>query len=147
MCVFARDQTSRDFARSLGADWAGDIDEPPPEPLTAIIDTTPAWRPVLASLRALRRGGRLVINAIRKEEGDKSCLLDLDYRDHLWMEKQIVTVANITHHDVSAYLPLAAEAGIHPTTTAYPLDQANKALIDLKTGGSNGALVLVPSAR
>jgi propanol-preferring alcohol dehydrogenase len=142
--VFARDQASRAFARSLGADWAGDIDEPPPEPLAAIIDTTPAWRPVMASLRALQRGGRLVINAIRKEDGDKSCLLDLNYRDHLWMEKEIVTVANITHHDLSAYLPLAAEAGIHPTTTAYPLDQANEALIKLKAGGSNGALVLVP---
>lgn len=144
VCVFARDRRSRDFARELGADWAGQIDERPPEPLHAIIDTTPAWRPVLESLRSLRPGGRLVINAIRKEDHDKACLLELDYRDHLWMEKQVVTVANLTRYDLSAYLPLAAEAGIHPTTTVFPLSEANSALVKLKAGKNTGAFVLVP---
>lgn len=144
VCVFARDRASRDFALSLGAHWAGDIDERTPEPLHAIIDTTPAWRPVLESLRSLRPGGRLVINAIRKEEHDKTCLLQLDYRDHLWMEKQVVTVANLTRYDLSAYLPLAAEAGIHPKTTVFPLAQANTALVKLKAGKNTGAFVLVP---
>ncbi len=144
VCVFARERQSRDFARRLGADWSGGVGERPPEQLHAIIDTTPAWRPVLESLRSLRAGGRLVINAIRKEDDDKACLLGMDYRDHLWMEKQVVTIANITRFDLSAYLPLAAEAGIHPTTTVYPLAQANEALVKLKTGKNTGALVLVP---
>lgn len=144
VCVFARDRRSREFARELGAGWAGDIHERPPEPLHAIIDTTPAWRPVLESLRSLRPGGRLVINAIRKEDQDKACLLELDYRDHLWMEKQLVTVANLTRYDLSAYLPFAAEAGIRPKTTVFPLAQANTALVKLKAGNNTGAFVLVP---
>lgn len=143
--VFARDVQDRDFARELGATRASEVDERPPDLLHAIIDTTPAWWPVIASLASLRPGGRLVINAIRKEDGDKHRLLELDYAEHLWMEKQVVTVANITHHDLSAYLPLAAQAGIHPTVTAMPLSEANKALTRLKAGGNTGALVLVPS--
>jgi len=143
--VFARDPQDRDFARQLGAHWAGQVDERPPEGPHAIIDTTPAWRPVVASLASLRPGGRLVINAIRKEDGDKNCLLDLDYAEHLWLEKQLVTIANITHHDLSAYLPLAAEAGIHPQVTTLALSDANAALGRLKAGGHAGALVLVPS--
>jgi len=146
LCVFARDPQDRAFAVELGADWAGDIDETPPQPLHAMIDTTPAWHPVVAALAALRPAGRLVINAIRKEDGDKRSLLDLDYAEHLWMEKQLVTVANITHHDLSAYLPLAAEAGIHPTVTTMALCEANTALIQLKAGGHVGALVLIPSS-
>lgn len=145
ICVFARDPQDRAFAVELGADWAGDIAERPPQPLHAIIDTTPAWRPVVAALASLRPAGRLVINAIRKEDGDKHCLLELNYAEHLWMEKQLVTVANITHHDLSAYLPLAAEAEIHPTVTRMALSEANTALTQLKAGGNVGALVLVPS--
>lgn len=145
LCIFARDPRDRDFALELGASWAGEIDQQPPERLHAIIDTTPAWLPVIASLAALRPGGRLVINAIRKEDGDKHRLIELDYAEHLWMEKQVVTVANITHHDLSAYLPLAAEAGLHPTVNTMPLEQANEALCKIKAGGNLGALVLVPS--
>ena len=144
ICVFARDPRSRDFALELGADWAGETEQQPPRPLDAIIDTTPAWRPVVAALAALAPGGRLVINAIRKEDDDKRCLLDIDYAEHLWLEKQVVTVANITHQDLSAYLPLAAEAGIHPTVTTLPLSRANEALCRVKAGGEAGALVLVP---
>jgi len=142
--VFARDPQDRDFARELGADWAGGVDERPPEPAHAIIDTTPAWRPVVESLASLAPGGRLVVNAIRKEDTDKNCLQELDYGEHLWMEKELVTVANITRHDLAAYLPLAAEAGIHPKVTTFPLDQANEALRRVKAGGTAGALVLVP---
>jgi propanol-preferring alcohol dehydrogenase len=68
--VFARSAEERQFALELGADWAGDTEEEPPAAPHAIIDTTPAWRPVLAALKCLRPGGRLVINAIRKESGD-----------------------------------------------------------------------------
>ena len=145
VCVFDRDAKARGFALELGADWAGGINERPPELLHAIIDTTPAWRPVLESLRSLRPGGRLVINAIRKEDTDKACLTELDYTAHLWMEKQIATIANVTHHDLSAYLPLAAEAGIHPAVTVLPLMQANEALVRVKAGGHAGALVLDPN--
>src|SRR5205823_6247036 len=68
--VFARSEAERDFARALGAAWAGDTAAPAPEPLDAIIDTTPAWTPIVAALGNLAPGGRLVVNAIRKEDGD-----------------------------------------------------------------------------
>ncbi len=81
--VFARSEKERDFAKELGAVWAGDTDEESPEKLDAIIDTTPAWKPVVYALRNLKSGGRLVVNAIRKEEADKQFLLQLDYESHL----------------------------------------------------------------
>ena len=77
--VFARSEGERAFARELGAYWAGDIDDKPPEKLHCAIDTTPVWKPILQSLQNLEKGGRLVINAIRKEETDKESLLALDY--------------------------------------------------------------------
>ena len=85
--VFARDPQARDFALGLGAVWAGDTADRAPVALDAVIDTTPAWRPVVEALANLKPGGRLVINAIRKEDGDKDALLGLRYHDHLWMEK------------------------------------------------------------
>jgi propanol-preferring alcohol dehydrogenase len=141
--VFARDSQSRQFALSLGATWAGEITERSPEKLHAIIDTTPAWRPVLESLLNLRPGGRLVINAIRKEDGDKSCLTELTYHEHLWMEREIKTVANITRADIAEFLPLAAEIPIVSEVTTYRLEEANHALIELKRGPVKGAKVLV----
>ncbi len=140
--VFARDETARRFARSLGAAWSGDTSDRPPEPLRAIIDTTPAWKPVLAALANLQPGGRLVINAIRKESHDLDQWQRLRYEDHLWMEREIKTVANVTQHDLREFLPLAAEAGLRPEVTAYPLADANRALIDLKHGPVKGAKVL-----
>lgn len=140
--VFARDPSEREFAKSLGAVWAGDIHEPAPEQLHAVIDTTPVWSPVVASLARLRPGGRLVINAIRKQDADKSALLDLNYHDHLWMEREIKTVANISGRDLREFLPLAAEAGIRPHVTSFPLEAANQALLELKQGGIRGAKVL-----
>ena len=115
----------------------------PPEPLRAVIDTTPAWTPVLAALASLAPGGRLVINAIRKEDGDKSVLLDISYRRHLWMEKEIKTVANVTARDIAEFLPLAAEIQIRPEVACYPLEQANQALVELKRHPVRGAKVLV----
>jgi len=104
--VFARSPEERKFAIELGAAWAGDTDDEPPEQLHAIIDTTPAWRPVLAAMKCLRPGGRLVINAIRKEDRDKSLLADIDYSEHLWQEKELKTVANVTSHDIKAFLEI-----------------------------------------
>ncbi len=140
--VFARDARSRNFASSLGADWVGHTSDTAPIPLQAIIDTTPAWTPVVAALANLRPGGRLVINAIRKEDGDKHALLDLSYHDHLWLEREIKSVANITARDISEFLPVAAEIPIRSTVEVYPLEQANEALIALKRQPVTGAKVL-----
>ncbi len=140
--VFARSKTERAFARELGADWAGDTADMPPEPPHAIIDTTPAWKPVLAALACLRPGGRLVINAIRKEAGDRHLLADMRYEDHLWMEKEIKSVANVTRQDLETFLPLAAEIPLRAQVEIYPLADANRALQDLRAGHVRGARVL-----
>ncbi len=140
--VFSRTEQEREFARELGAQWAGDTPDSPPEKLHAIIDTTPAWKPIIESLKYLEPGGRLVINAIRKEERDKDALLALDYSRDLWMEKEIKSVANITRRDVEEFLPLAAEMRITPEIEEYPLDQANRALLELKERKIRGAKVL-----
>jgi propanol-preferring alcohol dehydrogenase len=140
--VFARSERERAFARELGAAWAGDSTDNPPEALHRIIDTTPAWKPVVEALRNLRPGGRLVINAIRKEEADKDNLLRLDYPVHLWMEKEIKSVANVTRRDVAEFLQLAAEIPIRPQVQTFTLEQANQALAELKHGRIRGAKVL-----
>lgn len=143
--VFARNPQARAFALELGAAWAGDTGDTPPQPLAAIIDTTPAWRPVVAALAALAPGGRLVINAIGKEEGDKAELLRLDYPQHLWLEKEIKSVANVTRRDVAEFLALAAQIPIKPEVEVYPLHEANQALFDLKTKPVRGTKVLTVS--
>jgi propanol-preferring alcohol dehydrogenase len=145
--VFARGDGERAFARELGAVWTGDIGDRPPQLLAAIVDTTPAWRPVVHALRALAPGGRLVINAIRKESHDRAELLDLDYASDLWREKEVKSVANVTREDVRACLALAAAAGIRPTVTTYTLEDANQALVDLREGEQRGARVLVNERR
>ena len=140
--VFARSQQEREFATQLGAHWTGSNTEAPPEKLNSIIDTTPAWKPVVAALDNLLPGGRLVINAIRKEVGDQNELLKIDYPRHLWMEKEIKSVANVTRKDVSDFLDLAAEIPFRPEVQEYPLEEANKALVDLKERRIRGAKVL-----
>jgi propanol-preferring alcohol dehydrogenase len=143
--VFARDPSARRFARQLGAVWAGDTFERSPERLHAIIDTTPVWTPIVEALANLLPGGRLVINAIRKEDADQEVLLTLNYHDHLWMEREIKTVANVTHYDIQDFLPLAARVPIRPDVTTYRIEEANQALADLKFGTVIGAKVLLVS--
>jgi propanol-preferring alcohol dehydrogenase len=140
--VFARSEEQRAFARELGADWAGDIAEPSPRKLAAIIDTTPAWTPVVEALGNLAPGGRLVINAIRKEDADREALLKLDYSRHLWREKEIRSVANVTRADVREFLDLAAAIPIRPEFREYAMEEANQALIDLQAGATRGAKIL-----
>jgi propanol-preferring alcohol dehydrogenase len=140
--VFARSDTEREFALELGANWAGDTTAVPPEAPHAIIDTTPAWKPVLAALQQLRPGGRLVINTIRKEAGDRDLLAEIRYEDHLWMEKEIKTVANVTHHDIAAFLPIAAQIPLHVEVEEFALEDANEALLSLRRGHVRGAKVL-----
>jgi propanol-preferring alcohol dehydrogenase len=141
--VFARSERERAFAMELGAAWSGDTLDPPPERPHAIIDTTPAWKPLLAALEALRPGGRLVINAIRKESSDRHLLAELRYEDHLWLEKELKSVANVTRRDLQDFLPVAAEIPLRVATETYPLDAANEALVDLRQGALRGAKVLI----
>ncbi|PQO25646.1 alcohol dehydrogenase [Blastopirellula marina] len=141
--VFARDPDQQAFAMQLGAEWAGHTTDRAPVALDAIIDTTPAWQPVVEALANLAPGGRLVINAIRKEDSDKEYLLQLSYHEHLWLEREIKTVANITHDDIRTFLPLAAEIPLRSTITTYRLEEANRALLELKHGKVKGAKVLV----
>jgi propanol-preferring alcohol dehydrogenase len=140
--AFSRTPGERDFARELGAVWAGDFPETPPDKLHRAIDTTPVWGPVVQGLKHLEPGGRLVINAIRKEELDKNVLLNLNYPDHLWLEKEIKTVANVARRDVREFLELAAEIPLKPEVQEYPLEDANQALLELKERKIRGAKVL-----
>jgi alcohol dehydrogenase, propanol-preferring len=140
--VFSRSEPERQFALELGAKWAGAIEETTPQELDAIIDTTPAWKPDVEALRNLSPGGRLVINAIRKEAGDQDYLLKLDYPLHLWMEKEIKSVANITRKDVEEFLEIAGKIPIKPEYQEYSLQEANQALLELKTRKIRGAKVL-----
>jgi propanol-preferring alcohol dehydrogenase len=140
--VFARSEKERAFAAELGAVWAGDTADASPEKVGAIIDTTPVWTPLVESLKNLEPGGRLVVNAIRKEEIDKDALRRLDYPTHLWLEKEIKSVANVTRADVSEFLKLAAEMRIKPEVQEFALEDANRALTELKTTRIRGAKVL-----
>jgi len=140
--VFARSEREREFATELGADWSGDTEDPPPAAVDAIIDTTPAWRPVIAALAVLRPGGRLVINAIRKENKDRGLLAGIRYEEHLWLEKELKTVANVTRYDLAEFLPIAAAIPLQVTTETYPLEAANAALMDLRRGDIRGVKVL-----
>ncbi|MFC2087184.1 zinc-dependent alcohol dehydrogenase family protein [Bacteroidota bacterium] len=140
--VFARSEKERAFAIELGAVWAGDTSDESPEKLDSIIDTTPVWKPVVEGLKNLEPGGRLVINAIRKEEIDKDYLLHLNYPEHIWMEKEIKSVANVSRIDVREFLELAADMNIKPETQEFALEDANQALLELKQGKIRGAKVL-----
>ncbi len=141
--VFARSETEREFARELGAAWAGPTEAEAPVKLDAIIDTTPVWAPSVEALKNLAPGGRLVINAIRKEDADKIALTRLDYARDLWQEKEIKSVANVTRHDVSEFLLIAAEIPIKPEVQTYALEEANRALLELKRRQVRGAKVLI----
>jgi len=140
--VFARSEAERTFALELGAVWSGDTTDRSPEALEAVIDTTPVWKPIVEGLRNLAPGGRMVINAIRKEDHDKEALQDLDYAGDLWMEREIKSVANVARRDVSEFLELAAEIPIRPEVQEFPLEEANIALQEMKNRKIRGAKVL-----
>jgi propanol-preferring alcohol dehydrogenase len=141
--VFARSETERIFALELGAYWAGDTTDNVPEQLDSIIDTTPVWKTVVEALKNLKPGGRLVVNAIRKEEIDKEYLMNIDYSSHLWMEKEIKSVANVTRCDVKEFLDIASKIPIIPEVQEYKLEEANIALTELKKRKIRGAKVLI----
>ena len=133
-----RDDAPSQLAREKGADWVGITGQASPMKLDCAIDTTPIGMPVREALRNLNKGGRLVINAIRKE----TPIPELDYTEHLWQEKEVKSVANITRRDVEEFLPLAAEIPIKPEITEFGLEEANQALLGLKYGKYCGAGVL-----
>lgn len=141
--VFARGEREREFAKELGAVWAGGIEEESPEKIHSAIDTTPVWKPVVEVMKNIEAGGRLVINAIRKEEIDKNALLRLDYARDLWLEKEIKSVANVTREDVREFLYMASQIPIKPECQLFTLSDANHAILELKEGRIKGAKVLV----
>ncbi|KXV57091.1 alcohol dehydrogenase [Acetobacter senegalensis] len=132
------DTKTQDFARELGASWAGGSDELPPEQLDATIIFAPVGSRVPAALKTLRKGGKVVCASIHMSE-----IPAFSY-DSLWEEREIVSVANLTRQDGLDFLSLAPKIGIHTTTTPYALKDANKALDDLRHGRFDGAAVLVP---
>ena len=138
--VFTREgQTDhQNLAKKLGADWVGATGDTPPEKLDAAIDFTPVGEPVREALRVLERGGRVVINAIRKINS----IPELEYAKYVWYEKELKSVANVTRQDAIEFLPLAAEIGITPEVQEFELGQANQALVLLKQGRIQGAAVL-----
>lgn len=140
--VFARDPKQREMALNLGAFWAGNIEDEPPKKLHCAIDTTPVWKPPFSVLKHLLPGGRLVINAIRKEDHDKNSLLELNYEKDLWLEKEIKSVANVTRKDIKEFLQIAETFNIKPEFEVYPFEKANSALKDIKNKKIKGAKVL-----
>jgi propanol-preferring alcohol dehydrogenase len=141
--VFARSAAERAFATELGAGWAGDFGDQPPARMEAIIDTTPAWKPMVDLLHHLAPGGRFVINAIRKVSADQAALLRLDYATDLWLEREIKTIANVTRADVREVLEAAVATGVRPAVEEIALERANAALGRLRSGVPiRGATVL-----
>ena len=132
------DTRAQDFARSLGADWAGDSDDIPPEPLDVAIIFAPVGALVPAALKAVRKGGRVVCGGIHMSD-----IPSFPY-SILWEERQLRSVANLTREDAREFLALAPKAGVQCAVTRYPLAKANEALADLRHGRLEGAAVLVP---
>jgi propanol-preferring alcohol dehydrogenase len=131
------DVAAQDFARRLGAVWAGGSSEPPPEPLDAAIIFAPVGALVPAALRAVKKGGRVVCGGIHMSD-----IPSFPYA-LLWQERQIVSVANLTRQDAREFLAVAPKAGVRTEITRYPLERANEALADLRSGRLQGAAVLM----
>ncbi|UYO54202.1 zinc-dependent alcohol dehydrogenase family protein [Rhodopseudomonas palustris] len=132
------DGAAQDFARSLGAVWAGASEELPPQPLDAAIIYAPVGSLVPAALKAVRKGGRVVCAGIHMSD-----IPSFPY-DLLWEERQLVSVANLTRQDGVDFLKVAQQAGIRTETHAFPLREAGAVLGKLRAGELLGAAVLVP---
>ncbi|MEO6743152.1 MAG: zinc-dependent alcohol dehydrogenase family protein [Caldimonas sp.] len=129
------------FARSLGVTWAGGSDESPPEKLDAALIFAPVGDLVPIALRAVDKGGRVVCAGIHMTDIPK-----FPYR-LLWEERQLLSVANLARTDASNFFRFVRHHPLEVQTTAYPLEQANQALDDLRNGRVRGAAVLVPERR
>ena len=136
--VFTKTAQHAELAKKLGAVWTGLSGEKPPEKPNKIMDFTPVGECVQDALGVLERGGRLIINAIRKE----TPVPPLDYTEYLWLEKEIKSVANVTRQDAEEFLPLAAKIPIVPTIEEFPLSRANEVLESIKNSKLRAAAVL-----
>jgi propanol-preferring alcohol dehydrogenase len=136
--VFTRGEEHQHLARRLGASWVGGPEDQPPQKLQCTIDFTPVGETVLRALQLLEKGGRLVVAVIRK----RNLIPPLDYSKHLWDEKEIKSVANITRKDAEDFLSLAAKIPIIPEVQEFELAEANQALLLLKQGRIQGSGVL-----
>jgi len=132
------DSTAQEFARGLGAVWAGSSNEMPPELLDAALIFAPVGALIPAALAATRKGGIVVCGGIHMSD-----IPAFPY-SILWEERMIRSVANLTRRDAEEFLALAPKAAITTTTRRYPLADANAALADLREGRLEGAAVLVP---
>jgi propanol-preferring alcohol dehydrogenase len=132
------DVAAQDFARALGALWAGGADETAPEPLDAALVFAPVGALVPTALAAVKPGGVVVCGGIHMSD-----IPSFPYR-LLWEERVLRSVANLTRADAEAFLALAPKAGVTTETVSYSLARANDALDDLRSGRLQGAAVLVP---
>jgi alcohol dehydrogenase, propanol-preferring len=132
------DEAAQDFARSLGAAWAGGSDRAAPEALDAAIIFAPVGGLVPAALRNVKKGGRVVCGGIHMSD-----IPSFPYR-LLWEERQLVSVANLTRQDAIDFLAIAPKAAVKTETVRYALGDANAALDDLRAGRLQGAAVLIP---
>jgi propanol-preferring alcohol dehydrogenase len=137
--VSTRGESHRKLAESLGATWVGSETEKPPVELDRAVTFAPSGDVVVAALASLRKGGVVAINAIHLDR-----MPQFDYDKLLWGERQIRSVANMTRQDARDFLALAAQIGMQPKVTVFPLDQANQALIAVKNDAVDGAAVIVP---
>ncbi|MCX8208742.1 MAG: zinc-binding alcohol dehydrogenase family protein [Sulfolobales archaeon] len=135
--VFSRSSEHRRLAEELGADWTGHPSDDPPKKLHRAIDFTPVGEITARALELLEKGGTLVVNVIRKQT-----LVNLEYAKHLWLEKSVRSVANVSRRDVEELLSIAAKYGIKTEVQIYSLEEANKALRDLKSAKITGSAVL-----
>jgi alcohol dehydrogenase, propanol-preferring len=136
--VFTRDREHQEFAKSFGAAWTGFSGDQPPQKIDKVMDFTPSGEVIKQALAVMNKGGRLVINAIRKT----TPIPELDYAAYLWEEREIKSVANVTRQDAEEFLPLAAQISIIPTVQEFDLSQANDALLLLNQSKIHGAAVL-----
>ncbi|MEO6947979.1 MAG: zinc-dependent alcohol dehydrogenase family protein [Nitrobacter sp.] len=132
------DAAAQDFAKQLGAVWAGTSDQSPPAALDAAIIYAPVGELVPMALRAVRKGGRVVCAGIHMSDSPS-----FPY-SLLWQERQLVSVANLTRQDGIDFFKIVPQAGIHIRTAALPLGEANDAVAMLRTGQLLGAAVLQP---
>ncbi|MHC4456608.1 MAG: zinc-dependent alcohol dehydrogenase family protein [Planctomycetota bacterium] len=136
--VFTKTEEHAELARKLGAVWTGRSNDKPPAKLNRVMDFTPVGECVRDALSVLDKGGRLIINAIRKE----TPIPPLNYAEYLWLEKEIKSVANVTRRDAEEFLPLATKIPITSTIEEFPLDQANEVLMKIKHSKLHAAAVL-----
>ena len=137
--VSSRGESHRKLATSLHATWVGTENERPPVQLDRAITFAPSGDVVIAALSSLRKGGVVAINAIHLDR-----MPQFDYDRLLWGERQIRSVANMTRSDARDFLELAAEIGLQPKVTSFPLDKVNEALAAVKHDSIDGAAVVVP---